>query len=102
MIFLKCGYARLRQEENSNIQTLISDKIYLFLLKVYQPLAGLPAVSLEGLPASGVVYPPSFLSAGCVAEWRGVLGKTGCWERNANQSLSVTPVEPFISWLKGR
>jgi hypothetical protein len=36
--------------------------------------------------------PPSF--------WRAILGKKftssipGCWERNANQSLSVTPVEP--------
>ena len=38
------------------------------------------------------VYPSCF--------WRAVLGKKftssipGCWERNANQSLTVTPVEP--------
>jgi len=30
--------------------------------------------------------PPSF--------WRGVLGKSGCWKRNANHSLSVTLMEP--------
>jgi hypothetical protein len=33
-------------------------------------LEGSPAVSLAGLPASGVVYPPFFLSAVVVAEWR--------------------------------
>ena len=42
----------------------------------------LPAVRLAGL------------SAVFVADWRAVLGKSGCWERNAHQSLSVTPVEP--------
>jgi hypothetical protein len=47
-VFLKWGQAYLRQEANSNIQTLSSNQIYRFLLKV---------------------YPPCF--------WRAVLGKSG-------------------------
>jgi len=43
---------------------------------------GLPAVFLEGLPAV------------LLADWRGVFGKNGCWRRNANQLLSMTPMEP--------
>jgi len=50
-VFLKCGHAYLRHEENSNIHTLTLDKIYRFWFKV---------------------YPPSF--------WRGVLGKSACCE----------------------
>jgi len=40
------------------------------------------------------VYPLLFLYAVFVADWRVVLAKSGCWERNAHQSLSVTPMEP--------
>jgi hypothetical protein len=52
--------------------------------------------------------PPFFLSAIFVAEWRArnetsALGcqkltssVPWCWERNANQSLSVTPTKPFM------
>ncbi len=36
-MFLKCKYAYLRKERNSNNQTLTSDKIYRFFLKVYPP-----------------------------------------------------------------
>jgi len=40
------------------------------------------------------------LSAVFLADWRGVLGKSGCWARNATQSLSVTATKPFTCCLK--
>jgi len=68
--------------------------------------AGLPAVIMEGLPAVRRAGLPAVIFTrrpsgglvrrfyGGVADWRAVLGKSGCWERNAHQSLSVMPVEP--------
>jgi len=41
------------------------------------------------------VYPPSFLSAGCVAEWRGVLGKSGCCEEE-RKPIIIRDVEKAI------
>jgi hypothetical protein len=58
MFLLKCGYARLTLKEISRFK-LTLDQIYRFLLKV---------------------YPPCFLSAGCVAEWLTVFGKSACCE----------------------
>jgi hypothetical protein len=73
--------------------TSFTNQIYRFLLKVYPP-------------CFWRTCPPCFLSAGCVAEWRGVFGKSSCWERNANQSLSVMPMEhdiqAVIPTTKGR
>jgi hypothetical protein len=54
-------------------------------------------------PSVGRVYPPPFLPAVFMAGWRiypppfwrAVLSKSGCWERNTHQSLSVTPVESY-------
>jgi len=56
---------------------------------------GLPAVFLEGLAAvCRAGLPAVILSAVFVADWRAVLGKSGCCEEESNQSLSVMPVEP--------
>jgi len=44
---------------------------------------------VKDLPISAQSLPAVFM-----AEWRNVLDKSGCWERNAKQSLSVTPMEP--------
>jgi hypothetical protein len=65
VIFLKCGYAYLRQEGNSNIQILTSDKMYRFHLKVYPP-----SIWRACPPSFGRVYPPSFLSTVFVADWQ--------------------------------
>jgi len=57
-------------------------KVLNLLLAFVLPISaqGLPAVLLEGLSAvifiRHLFYPPSFLSAGCVADWRTVLGKS--------------------------
>jgi len=44
---------------------------------------------LKDLPILAQGFPAVF-----VADWRGVLGKSGCREEESNQSLSVMPVEP--------
>jgi len=57
----------------------------------------------SGLVSLGLIYPPSFLPAVFMAGWRvyppsfwrTVFGKSDCWERNANQSLSVTKAKAF-------
>jgi len=38
----------------------------------------------QGLPASGVVYPPSFWRVYPPSFWRAVLGKVAAVKRNAN------------------
>jgi hypothetical protein len=66
----------------------IPNKIYRFLLKACQPLAGLSAILFTRL---GWVYPPVVWRTGGL-----FLVKIAALKRNANQSLSVTPMEPFI------
>jgi hypothetical protein len=44
-------------------------------------------------------YPPSFLRVYPPCFWRGVLGKSSCWARNAKQSLSVTLTKRFIPYF---
>jgi len=44
------------------------------------------------------IYPPSFLSAGCVADWRGCFReKVAAVKRNVPQSLSVKPTKLALS-----
>jgi len=75
-------------EGNSKIQILTLDKIYRFQLKVY-PLF----VWRVCPPYVWRTCPPLFLYAVFVADWRAVLGKSGCCEEKCKQSLSVTPME---------
>ena len=44
------------------------------------------------------IYPPSFLSAGCVADLRGVLGKSGCCEAECTPIIIREADKTCLIW----
>ena len=79
--------------------------MYRFLLKVYQPLAGLPAVLLAGKPVESlqVERPVAAISfADSLCERRDLVARHPDHKRSELKPwLSAVGVKPFISCLMG-